>query len=331
MRRFLAARTVRNTIQKTLKSYSTDLPSLRLRFSEQNDVAYDVGIERTDTGFDIILSNQVAGESEDLFPVIAKRLSAMVYWWMQAPQSVQSIVVHLSDGDHWTNGGFLFATCNPEKTPLPDLYFFKERGFADLRSMAPQSDVSWENRSADLVWRGGPNGNGYFNVFPELAAHPATRQRIRMAWKCQSTEIDFGFPLGKESEFYPSIKAAGMLRQRIEHSAWFGKKYAIDIDGFSNSWDNLFHRMLMGCCVLKVQSDFGFRQWYYHKLNAWEHYVPVRADLSDLEEKVAWMRDNDGQARDIAANSRALALAMTFESESKVAGRLIEENWQRHL
>ena len=35
----------------------------------------------------------------------------------------------------------------------------------------------------------------------------------------------------------------------------------------------------------------------------WVHYVPIKTDLSDLCEKIRWVKDNDDKARVIAENA----------------------------
>ena len=60
--------------------------------------------------------------------------------------------------------------------------------------------------------------------------------------------------------------------------------WQIDIDGNVNSW-GLLWKLLSGSCVLRVQSPR--RQWFHHRLQPWEHLVPVQADLSDLDGKLA--------------------------------------------
>lgn len=64
-----------------------------------------------------------------------------------------------------------------------------------------------------------------------------------------------------------------------------GRRFALDVDGNTNAWANLFQRLLLGCCVIKVASPFGYRQWYYDDLVPWVHYVPVRADMADLVDR----------------------------------------------
>jgi hypothetical protein len=109
----------------------------------------------------------------------------------------------------------------------------------------------------------------------------------------------------------------------IASGAWIRDKFAIDIDGQTNTWANLLVRLHQGCCVLKVESQFGYRQWYYHRLRPWEHFVPVSADLSDLADRVDWVRTHDAAAAEIARNGRNLARSMTFGSVTVEAAEII--------
>jgi hypothetical protein len=115
------------------------------------------------------------------------------------------------------------------------------------------------------------------------------------------------------------LAAAGVMAGKVSRDAWAGYRYAIDIDGNTNAWRNLFTRLLMGNCVIKVASAGGYRQWYYERLVPFVHFVPVRADLSDLVETVEWCRSRPATCYEIARAGRSLALAMTFESETRAA------------
>src|SRR5262249_30353973 len=115
---------------------------------------------------------------------------------------------------------------------------------------------------------------------------------------------------------------------RVAPATWLGQKHALDIDGFSNAWSNLFTRLLFGCCVLKVESRYGFRQWYYDRLKPWQHYIPVAADLSDLAERVDWARAHDRACQEIAEAGRRLALTMTMSAVTAEAVGIIEANWR---
>lgn len=39
-------------------------------------------------------------------------------------------------------------------------------------------------------------------------------------------------------------------------------------------------------------------------MKAWEHFVPVKMDLSDLQEKIEWARSNDQKLKEIAKKGR---------------------------
>jgi hypothetical protein len=92
-------------------------------------------------------------------------------------------------------------------------------------------------------------------------------------------------------------------------------KYQIDIDGNSNAWSALFQKLLSGSAVLKIASPHNFRQWYYDELTPWVNYVPVKADMSDLVEKINWLIDHEDEAMQIGINGRQLASKLTYDEE----------------
>jgi Tfp pilus assembly major pilin PilA len=61
--------------------------------------------------------------------------------------------------------------------------------------------------------------------------------------------------------------------------------------------------MRLGSVILKVAPrQVADRMWYFPLLQPYVDHVPVKEDLSDLEEKIRWCRQNDDKCRDIAAN-----------------------------
>jgi hypothetical protein len=118
---------------------------------------------------------------------------------------------------------------------------------------------------------------------------------------------------------------AGIFGEYVSPLAWCGHKFAIDIDGNTNAFSNFFTRLLMGCCVLKVASEANYRQWYYDRIQPWTHYVPVKADFSDILEKIAWCRDNPEPCAAIAARGQAFAMARDFATEMASAIRRVCE------
>ena len=112
--------------------------------------------------------------------------------------------------------------------------------------------------------------------------------------------------LTKERIFRPPVT---ILRQA-------NYRYLIDIDGVANAW-GFFEKLLLGVCVLKVQSPF--EQWYYGQLSEWRHFVPVRADLRDLAIQIEWCREHPRQIREIAEEGQHFALEHSFEIAYEIA------------
>ena len=61
-------------------------------------------------------------------------------------------------------------------------------------------------------------------------------------------------------------------------------RYHIDIvTGGATSWEDTVRKLALPGLLFHHESLM--KDWFYDELNAWEHYVPIRMDLSDLSEK----------------------------------------------
>ena len=127
----------------------------------------------------------------------------------------------------------------------------------------------------------------------ELISRPTSRagHTALHTWK--------DFPLEEVDRFEEAIRRGG-AGVAVDPAASLKFKYVINIHGNGNEWSNRFRMLLSsGALVLKQESTL-FEYWERH-LRPFEHYIPVKADLSDLIEKVEWARDNDDAARRIAS------------------------------
>ena len=76
--------------------------------------------------------------------------------------------------------------------------------------------------------------------------------------------------------------------------------YVIHIEGHSAAF-RLSYELSFGSVLLIVESEW--KLWFSKFLIPWKHFVPVKADLSDLVEKVRWCKENDESCEAIAANA----------------------------
>jgi hypothetical protein len=100
-------------------------------------------------------------------------------------------------------------------------------------------------------------------------------------------------------------------------------RFQIDLDGVCNAWKSYYLKLASQCCILKVDSPY--MQWYYDRLTPWKHFIPVKADLSDLVEKIDWGVANDDKSRKIGESSATFIQSHDFIKESEQVATLIRE------
>lgn len=308
--------------------FGVPVPQLAIRLDPALACVYDAVIRRGANGLEVRLSDVDPRATRRHSAV---RLRAYVYWLLHSSETVETISVTLSDGDQPSVATFSPSALRPDITLLPDPIFFEHRGYALERKYGLEQAVPWHERSAALVWRGAMNSQLSFD--PDLApSHPelCAQRLLACLLLRQVPDTDVKFSPAIHREAGPLLyQQLGLAGAPLPPESWLERKYALDIDGFSNAWSNLFTRLLFGCCVLKIESRHGYRQWYYDRLRPWEHYVPVAADLSDLRERFDWVRSHDTESRAIAERGRQLALQLTLSAATAEAADSIEANWQR--
>ena len=77
-------------------------------------------------------------------------------------------------------------------------------------------------------------------------------------------------------------------------------KYILDIEGYVSAF-RLSSELRMRSVVLIVESDY--KLWYSHLLVPYEHFVPVKKDLSDLIDIIQWCIKHDKECSKIAENA----------------------------
>ena len=253
------------------------------------------------------------------------RVEAYLFWFSKCPNDIDKMSVTFSDGEWPTVAMFAPSSNLGSLTPIPDPDFFLRRGFEGLRAVADSRNVQWANRSSAIRWRGSTTGQGRYEFSRRAKTDPTVSARLRM--------LMFARDIEKFDAAFVSSVGQPWLERVLDHHGYFGKtipeadwindKFAIDIDGQTNTWSNFLGRLHLGCCVLKVASQHGYRQWYYDRIKPWEHFVPVQADMTDLAEKVDWVRSHDREAEEIARRGQSLARSMTLEGETAEAVRII--------
>jgi hypothetical protein len=231
------------------------------------------------------------------------------------------ITLNLHDWGH--TPGLAYCSNAAEHTLIPDPDFLASRGYREVRDNLARRAVPWSDRRPTALWRGTPGG--------DLRDGWRGLPRMRLCMLAKQPEVAELFDVGLNdiggwwsAADRAEIEAADVARNWVPPEHFADYRTQIDIDGHTNAWGGFFQRLLSGSPVVKIESPGGFRQWYYDKLVPWENYVPVRSDMSDLIDKILWVRAHEAEAREIGRRGAALTGVMTYEAELDRAVDIID-------
>ena len=184
--------------------------------------------------------------------------------------------------------------------PAHDQYFVENMYdiFAPYR-------VPWENKINKAVWRGGLSGEMLrINAAKHCLNVPNTDVKLIDNWP---------------REEYNPQKTPELFADRIEAYDQCKYKAVFWIDGNCIPSNVLWVFATGSVPVIVNETCF----WFKDRIRPWVHYVPVKADFSDLEENIRWIFENDGEARKIAEN--ALEFARTELTPEKQQEYIMQE------
>lgn len=167
-----------------------------------------------------------------------------------------------------------------------------------------KDNIQWKDKINKAVFRGKATGCGITI---------ATNQRLKLtniASKMDSNIIDAGITKwnardkvnkGVVSKImpwsFPFRPKPFMSRdEQMQH------KYLISVDGHVRPFRVPFE-LGTNSVVLLVDSLYNYKCWWDELLEPNVHYIPIKADLSDLEDKIRWCIANDQKCKEISDNA----------------------------
>ena len=143
-------------------------------------------------------------------------------------------------------------------------------------------EINWSDKKDSAFFRG----------------RDSNENRIKLA-KMKNDHIDAGI-----TNFFFFEKDEKIQKKYVPFDRHFEHKYQINIDGTVAAY-RLPYLLLGNSLVIKQKSSYY--EHFYSLLNLNEpHYLEVANDLSDLEEKLEWIRQNDDIALEMIQNANKL-------------------------
>ncbi len=223
-------------------------------------------------------------------------------------------IVDLGDGDD--SGDYQrvsYCSSRADSILVPDPLFYICDNYNTYRANVAQYAKPWGERKNVIFWRGGSGGPRLKKPDPKEPLCWDWQQRLQLCAASRRSRyadiLDVGLihqnAIG-EAYLREAIEHAGFMRPEVPKEHFLDYRYLIDVDGWTNAW-SLLDKMIGGATIMKVCSALGFRQWYYDKLVPWKNYIPLAADLSDLDEVIEWMLSNPEECEKIGAGAASLA------------------------
>ena len=195
--------------------------------------------------------------------------------------------------------------------------------------------VAWEHKDNRAIFRGTATGINYKEaqrIYLPLTAAP--RYKLYELSKQQesgelSSPVTLDFRIVRQNEGSELLQS--QLNRDYPVAPWmdqltqFYNKYLVIVDG--NGWpDRLSSFLRSGSLVFLSTIQ---KEWVINQLIPWEHYVPVKPDLSDLVEKLDWAYHHDEQAKKIAMNALAFAKNNLRLADLQCYNALLMAEYQR--
>jgi len=209
-------------------------------------------------------------------------------------------------------------------TLIPDADFVGTRGYASLNSKVDSASRKspWHKKEHSVIFRG--STTGFVPSSPDLndlrrntrialALRSKERNENRtsnLQWDAAVTKVNL-----PGAEVRNAALRLGITKPELDLEQQITRRGIFDVDGNTNAWSACWWKLRSNSVTLKVQSPL--RQWYYHKLVPWEHYVPVRSDLSDVDQRVAYVLNgsNDLALKKISHAATQLIRELSYEKE----------------
>ncbi|MGC4409071.1 lipopolysaccharide biosynthesis protein [Rhizobium rosettiformans] len=165
-------------------------------------------------------------------------------------------------------------------------------------------DTPWEKKKPMAVWRGALN-------------NPLRMELLRRHHESASADV------GHIGETKDGVQAKGFLSPQDQ----MGYRYILSIEGFDVA-TNL--KWIMASRSVCVMPKGRYETWFMEGgLIPDHHFVEVRPDFSDLEDKIAELERNPQWAQDIVANANAyVASFCDRKTERKVSLLVLQKYFE---
>ena len=245
--------------------------------------------------------------SHDRIPLVTKSIKQLAQS-VKLPNVDFIVTMHDSlDGTEFLCPIFSFAKrpkLSPQIILMPDFEALLGNFPTLLAVDKGNQSYPWDKKVNKAIWKGAMTG-GIFT--PENFLDFPRTKTITQSLQYPDL-IDAGYTALVQCENCELIKS--------RFSQYFGPsspvedhikyKYQLLIDGNTCAYSRAYWQLFSNCVILKQSSDAI--QWYYGALQPYEHYIPVKADMSDLIDVIKWAIEHDDEVEKISLRAQEFSM-----------------------
>jgi hypothetical protein len=185
------------------------------------------------------------------------------------------------------------AVCLPDYDALNGNYNF-------LREVSLGSQYyPWDSKQNLAFWRGAPTGDWSARLkFMDLPRIKLV-QESKLFPQFIDAHFTGVFPGQDRSFLEPFLGNSLSVTEHLRY------KYQILVDGHVSAFSRAYWELFSNCVIFKQESLWY--QWYYSQLQPYVHYIPYKADASDLVEQLMWAMQHDEEVHQISRNANDFA------------------------
>eukprot|EP00549_Striatella_unipunctata_P020189 CAMPEP_0118678942 /NCGR_PEP_ID=MMETSP0800-20121206/3506_1 /TAXON_ID=210618 ORGANISM="Striatella unipunctata, Strain CCMP2910" /NCGR_SAMPLE_ID=MMETSP0800 /ASSEMBLY_ACC=CAM_ASM_000638 /LENGTH=364 /DNA_ID=CAMNT_0006574869 /DNA_START=370 /DNA_END=1461 /DNA_ORIENTATION=+ len=176
-------------------------------------------------------------------------------------------------------------------------------------------DQPWEIKMNTAIWRGALHGRGSFSMRSTSEEKCMSLERCKLSLLyANSQKIDAG--VTETFDKVPKVvNGIDITKPHAPMEEQLGHKMIIILPGndvgTGLKWA-LYSNSVVLCPPLKHTT------WAMEEmLQPWVHFVPIDPDLTDVEEQVQWVLENDEEAQRIAERSKLFIHDLLYHKEAK--------------
>lgn len=205
----------------------------------------------------------------------------------------------------------LDAEYEKNKFLLPDAHMLMN-SWAELTEKIKETNIKnlWQTKIDKIFWRGASTGSAAKHFYNIYNFDKFARLKLTMFSKLYPDLVDAKlnrYPDFSEDDDGKNLKKIlqilfGKDKEWIKEEDHLKYKYLIALDGNTCPWVRVPWIMLSNSVLLKQETNKI--EWFYPALKPYINYVPVKEDLTDIFEKIQWMKDNDRELQQISTNAQ---------------------------